>query len=306
MASTAPTDSKAPIIVCTQSSQVLGSRLAQELSLLLTPVTRYFFPDGEMYLRIEFPSPKPKNIILIGSTPTHTDIIELFLLIDACEDASITLVIPYMGYARQDKKFSPGEPISARAIARTLGANVAQVITVNIHEAETLFEFVVPATNISLSEEIANHILTSFVPPGVKPLILAPDKGALELAKDIAAACDADYDYLSKRRISGEEVVIEAKSVPVLGRELVIVDDIISTGGTLGAASKMLIAQGAVCVHAICVHGVFIQGAYTRLKHYGLGHVCSSDTIESASSNYSAAPAIAKKLRELLPEISFL
>lgn len=304
MVSTASTDSKAPIIACTQSSQVLGSRLAQELSLLLTPVIRYFFPDGELYLRIEFPSQKPRNIILIGSTVTHTDIIELLLLIDACEDTSITLVIPYMGYARQDKKFNPGESISARAIARTLGAKVSQVITVNIHENETLSEFVVPATNISLSEEIGAHILTSVVPPGVKPLILGPDKGALELAKDVAAACDSDYDYLSKRRISGEEVVIEAKSVPVAGRELVIVDDIISTGGTLVTASKMLIAQGSLRVHAICVHGVFIQGAYARLKHSGIGHVCSSDTIESATSDYSAAPAIAKKLRELFPELS--
>jgi ribose-phosphate pyrophosphokinase len=292
-----------PAIVCTQSSQVLASRLAEELTYSLIPVTRRRFPDGEIYIRIEF-SPEPsaeihKKIILIGSTSTHEDIIELLLLNDACGEAEVTLVLPYMGYARQDKQFNPGESVSARAIARILGTRVSQVITVNIHEEVILSEFVVPARNISLVTEIAEHIKT-VTKKDAKPLLLAPDEGALGLVQDIAAISNFDYDYLSKRRISGEEVIIEAKSIPVAGRELIIIDDIISTGGTLATSAEMLIAQGASKVHAICVHGVFIQGAYTRLKHCGIDHLCSSDTIESAGTGYSAAPAIARAIREFL------
>ena len=293
----------APVIVCTQSSQVLASRLAEELACPLIPVTRRRFPDGEMYVRIEFSSEllthTHKKIILIGSTSTHEDIIELLLLNDACGDAEIILVLPYMGYARQDKRFNPGESVSARAIARVLGARVSQVITVNIHEKTILAEFIVPARNISLAAEIAEHI-KAVTSTAAKPLLLAPDEGALGLVQSVAAIYGLDYDYLSKRRISGEEVIIEAKSIPVAGRVLVIVDDIISTGGTLATSAEMLITQGASKVHAICVHGVFIQGAYTRLKQCGIEHLCSSDTIESAGSGFSAAPAIARAIRENL------
>ena len=294
-------DKATATIVCTQSSQVLATRLAKELALSLTPVMRGHFPDGETYIQIKFSSElchAHKKVILIGSTLTNDDIIELLLLIDACEEKEIILVLPYMGYARQDQRFNQGESISARAIAQALGARVAQVITVNIHKETVLPHFVVPARNISLAAEIAAHIKT-VISLETKPLLLAPDKGALGLVQDIAMRCNYEYDYLSKRRISGEEVVIESKSVPVAGRELVIIDDIISTGGTLVTSAQMLIAQGAPLVHAICVHGVFIQGAYARLKQCGIEYLCSSDTIESAGSGYSAAPAIAQAIREI-------
>jgi ribose-phosphate pyrophosphokinase len=294
-------DKTTATIVCTQSSQVLATRLAKELDLSLTPVMRRRFPDGEIYIQIEFSQDicnTHKKVILIGSTSTNDDIIELLLLIDACAEKDIILVLPYMGYTRQDQRFHPGESISARAIARAVGARVHQVITVNIHKETVLSEFLVPAQNISLATEIAAHIKT--VVQGAKPLLLAPDKGALGLIQDVAMRCNYEYDFLSKQRISGEEVVIEPKSVPVAGRTLVIIDDIISTGGTLAMSAQMLIAQGALLVHAICVHGVFIQGAYARLKQCGIAHLCSSDTIESAGSGYSAAPAIAQAIREIL------
>ena len=294
-------DKATATIVCTQSSQVLATRLAEELALSLTPVIRRRFPDGEIYIQIEFSSlctQTCKKVVLIGSTLTNEDIIELLLLIDACAEKEIILVLPYMGYTRQDQQFKPGESISARAIARALGARVSQVITVNIHKRTILSEFLVPAQNVSLAAEIAAHIKT-VVSADAKPLLLAPDKGAVGLIRDIALQGNYEYDYLSKQRVSGEEVIIESKTIPVAGRELVIIDDIISTGGTLATSAQMLIAQGAPLVHAICVHGVFIQGAYARLKQCGIGHLCSSDTIESAGSGYSAAPAIAQAIREV-------
>jgi len=295
-------DKTTATIVCTQSSQVLATRLAEKLTLSLTPVIRRRFPDGEIYIQIEF-SPLSthtcEKVVLIGSTLTSDDIVELLLLIDACVEKEIILVLPYMGYARQDQRFNPGESISARAIAQTLGARVSQVITVNIHKETVLSDFRVPARNVSLATEIATHIKT-VISADAKPLLLAPDKGALGLIQRVAMQCNYEYDYLSKKRISGEEVIIESKAIPVAGRELVIIDDIISTGGTLATSATMLIAQGASLIHAVCVHGVFIQGAYARLKQCGIGHLCSSDTIESAGSGYSAAPAIAQAIREIL------
>jgi len=278
-------------IISNRRSQVLAGRIATVTRNPLVDVRWTRFPDGEISLQAGEIS---DHMVIVGSFVESDDLIELLLLIDICRNAEITLVLPYMSYARQDKQFNPGEPLSARIIARTLGAGVSRVITVNLHEETILPYFGVPAIDLSLAPGMAKFIMSL---PCSNPLILGPDAGAARLARDIATGGgEWENDHLHKVRLSGDTVRIEPKVIPVTGRDVIIVDDIISTGGTQSTAASMLYLQGAAAVYTVCVHGVLATGAYTHLTSSGIRGVFSSDTIESACSTYSAAGIIADAL----------
>lgn len=277
-------------IVSTQRSQVLSGRIATALNIPLIDIRWQKFPDGEIYLRSTEPAEK---IIICGSVVTSDDLLELILLKDVFFSSDITLLVPYMGYARQDKQFNSGEPLSARAVARILGEGVSRVVTVNIHEKSVLDHFNSKTTDVSLSKQAAELIHTLSLS---SPLILAPDEGALNLAGDVGRYGLWEFDHLQKTRLSGDQVIMKPKSIPVHNRDVVIVDDIISTGGTQATAAAMLREQGAKSVHTVGIHGVLASGAYSRLLSSGINSVSCSDTIERASSAFSAAPALKEVL----------
>ncbi|MEN6442264.1 MAG: ribose-phosphate diphosphokinase [Methanoregula sp.] len=277
-------------VISTEKSQILAARIAEALSIPVVDVKFSRFPDGEHYLAA---GDLDDETIIVGSVVDNDALVQLLLLIDACDSSSNRLVIPYMGYARQDKRFKQGEPISARAIAQVLGRGVESCITVNIHEPEILKYFTAPTTNLSLAHEVGEYIRRADIPD---PLILAPDDGALAFARDVAAVGGWDYDHLEKTRLSGVEVKMAPKKLCAASRSVVIVDDIISTGGTIATAAGMLYQQGAKDVYASCVHGVLIGGAYTHLKSNGIRDIVCSDTIERGCSKISAAGLIASAL----------
>ena len=278
-------------VVCTEASQVLGAKIASFLEVEIAEATFRRFPDGELYLRTGI---LDDETVIVGSLVDSDSLVQLLLLIDACADSASTLVVPYLGYARQDKQFSPGEPVSARAVAKALSRGVEEFYTVNVHEESVLRFFDVPARSLSLAEDIGAFIGTMGL---ADPLILAPDKGAAVFAGAVASVGGWDSDDLKKTRISGEEVRIEPRSLEISGRDAVIVDDIISTGATIATAAGMLMDQQAEAVHAICVHGVFTEGAYARLSHAGLATITASDTIERGCSMISAARRIGTAIK---------
>lgn len=279
-------------IISTERSQVLAARVAEKLgaSLVETKFTR--FPDGELYLKCR---ELDDETLIVSSIVDNDMFMQTLLAIDAADQSRNTLVIPYLGYSRQDKRFSPGEPISARAVARALSAGIEQVYVVNIHDPGVLDHFGVPAKNVTIAPAVGGYVGDLHLK---NPLILAPDEGAIDFATDVAAVGGWDCDHLEKTRLSGEEVRIAPKTIDAAGRDAVIVDDIISTGGTLATAACMLREQGAASIHAACVHGVLTSGAYTRLRAAGVSSVVSSDTYENASSFISAASAIVTAIRE--------
>jgi len=278
-------------VICTEKSQILASSLARALKTAVVEVKYSRFPDGEQYL---ITGELDDETIIVGSVVDNDALVQLILMIDACDSSDNRLVLPYMGYARQDKRFRPGEPVSARAVAQALSRGVSEIITVNIHEKEVLNYFGVPARNISLARDIGAYIKTLDLS---NPLILAPDEGALLFAEQVASAGGWDFDHLEKTRLSGVEVKMAPKQLCAASRSVVIVDDIISTGGTIAMASTMLYDQGAKDVFAACVHGVFTGGAYVRLMAAGIRDIICSDTIERGCSMISAADSIAAALK---------
>lgn len=278
-------------VISTETSQILAARIAEALKTTIVDVKFSRFPDGEHYLAA---GDLDDETIIVGSTVDNDALVQLLLLIDACDSSTTRLVIPYMGYARQDKRFKNGEPISARAIARVLGRDVKSCITVNIHEPDVLKYFDAPTTNLTIASDLGKYLRDA----GLKdPLILSPDDGALAFARDVAAVGDWDYDHLEKTRLSGVEVKMAPKNLCAESRSVVIVDDIISTGGTIATAAGMLYQQGAKEIYAACVHGVLIGGAYARLKANGIKDIFCSDTIERGCSRISAAGQIAAAIR---------
>lgn len=275
------------------ASQALSSRVAREMNIDPTLCDFTRFPDGELYSRIL--DEDIDEVTIIQSTTTDSDLVALLQLIDACEDSPvINVVIPFMGYARQDKKFKTGEPISARAIARTINAD--RIFTVNIHESSVLNYFNADAFDLDASRLIGYHIRSLNLSD---PLIVSPDKGAISLAENTADGVGFEFDYLEKTRHSGDSVSIKAKHVDVMNRDIIIIDDIIATGGTMAESIKLLKSQGAKDVYLACVHPVLARNAVLRLFNAGVKDIIATDTIEKAQSCVSVAALIANALRSI-------
>ena len=273
------------------SSQLLSKRVSDLLGVELVPVEYKVFPDGEKYCRISAPI-EGEEVMIIQSTPSDSDIIYLMELIDACEIArKKTVVIPYFGYSRQDKIFDMGEPISARAIARSIRAD--RVYTVNIHDKDILKFFPSPAEDLDAMPLLVKYIQEMDLKD---PLFIAPDEGSLDAVSN-AVSNDFDYDFLEKTRISADDVAMKPKKFDIKGRSAVILDDMISTGGTVMGASKMLKEDGAIDIYAFCVHPVLVGSTLLKLYQSGIKEVISTDTLEDITSLVSVAPLIAEKLR---------
>ena len=281
------------MIVAGSASQVLAARVAEETERTLVEVEYEEFPDGERIVRVPGVS-SDDEVAVVASTPTDAAYVELLQLLDACSDAArVNLVLPYMGYARQDKQFEEGEPVTARALASAL-PRVESVTTVNVHEPSVLDWFDADETNdLDAMTALADALDVD------DPLILSPDEGARELAESLADALGgADADYLVKERLSGDEVRLHPKSLDAEGRDAVVVDDMVATGGTMSTAVGMLREQGARSVHAACVHPVFARNAVLRLYSAGAENVVATDTLSTALSDVSVAPLVARSLEK--------
>jgi len=271
------------------TSEKIAKDLCKDLQASLVKTTSKRFPDDELYIRILDDISK-KHAVIIQTTHPDQKIIELFLLQDAVKEAGakkITVVIPYFGYARQDKKFQDGEPVSAKAIAKLISLNADKVITVDPHKEYILDFFTIPAFSCSAVPEIAKYLKRKKI-----DMILAPDKGALERAKKASKIIKCDFDYMEKTRIDGTTVKIKPKNLDVHNKNVAIIDDIISTGSTMALSIKELKKHGAKRVLVACTHGLFAGEAIKKLRSAGCDEIISTDTIQSDFSKVKIAPCI--------------
>ncbi len=284
------------------ASKELGEKIAHILGFQTVPVFFKTFPDGESYVRLEG-EVEGEDAVIVQTTspPQDTRLIQLALIADAAKRNGarrIVAVVPYLAYARQDKVFLKGEAVSIEAIAKMLkAAGVDSLITVNIHQQSILGKFPFQAKSISAIPLLAEH----FKQRGFKEAFaLAPDKGAISIAQEAAKVLGGDFGYLEKQRDRYTGcVTVERKEFAVKDKTVIIFDDIISTGGTIIAAAKVLHELGAAKVYAACVHPLLVGDADRRIREASVEEIVGTDSVPSHVSKVSLAPLIAQALREL-------
>jgi ribose-phosphate pyrophosphokinase len=287
-------------------SSTFAESLAKELNSSHLQIQEKVFPDGEIYVRLPSEVLQDKVVVFVQSfiPPQDTSIFKTLLVIDILKEKGIKevlLVIPYLAYSRQDREFLPNEAVSIRTLLKTLKLlGASKLFTVEIHKKDSLKFFGDGAYSISPFKYIAKKIgFSSDV------LVLAPDLGALERAREFADAIGAKYDYLIKERdrITGE-ITIKPKSLDVKGREVIIVDDIISTGGTVAKASRLLYDQGATSVTVIVAHALMVGNALERLREAGVKKVIACNTLPKKNDPLieyiDVSPLVAEKIKETL------
>ncbi len=286
-------------VISGPASQELGRKISESLKVEVAPVVFKKFPDGESYIRLDADL-KEEEVVIVQTTspPQDTNLVQLLLMIDAAKDLGaerVVAVVPYLAYSRQDKRFLSGEAVSIETIIKLLEASgTDEFLTVNTHEEDVLKKFRVPAENLSAMTLLAEH----FKKRGLtEAFSLAPDRGASELAKEAAEILGGGYGWLRKERdrLTGE-ISVEEKRLDVRNRDVVIFDDIISTGGTVAAAVEILKRQGAKKVYAACAHPLLIGEAQERIMQSGADGIVGTDCVPSSVSAVSVAPLIADAL----------
>jgi len=279
------------MIVPGASSQALAAALADELDEPLSAVEYDRFPDGETFAAV--PEFDADRAVVVATTDSNDAWIELLQLQDAVREAGaaeVVTVIPYMGYARQDKAFEPGQPVSARAVAKAAATGADRVVLVNPHEDSIADFFDAHVTICDAAGVLAEPLPDDLV----DPLFLSPDSGAVELAEATRDAYGTgETDYFEKVRHSGTDVEITPSDAEPAGRDVVIVDDIIATGSTMSQAVGHLDKGGAARVFATCVHPLLARDARTKLERAGIERIVGTDTVERDVSAVSVAPLIA-------------
>ncbi|MFH1848901.1 MAG: ribose-phosphate diphosphokinase [archaeon] len=283
------------IIGCSASVE-LARNIARRANDEFSPLLSEKFPDGETHLRFRT-GIRGKDIALVQSLAHPNDkLIEILFAAHTARDLgarSVTLVAPYMAYLRQDKRFYPNECISARVTARLFRV-FDRVITIDphlhrIHRMSDLFRH---STRLSANSLIGEYIEEHFR----DSLIIGPDEESCQWARKIAQHIKSHAVVLKKKRYNSRHVSIRIRGDVDLRTNVVIVDDIISTGHTMIETVKEAKKLGAKKIYCICVHGIFAEDALTRLRKAGAAGIISTNSIEGPTSKIDISPLIARSL----------
>ena len=269
------------IVFSGNSNPALTQKICNYLNVSLGKAKVKTFSDGEIQIEID-ENVRSKDVFIIQSTcpPVNDNLVELLLMIDAFKRSSasrITAVIPYYGYARQDKKVAPRVPISAKLVADMLTvAGSSRVITMDLHAGQLQGFFNIPVDNLYSASVILDYIKTKFQDNLV---IISPDAGGVERARAFAKRLHADLAIIDKRRSAPNKAKAMAVIGDVKGKIAIILDDMIDTAGTLIEAASAIAGKGAREIHACCAHPVLSGEAVERLAGSSLKTLVVSDTI---------------------------
>ena len=278
------------MIVSGSASQKLAANVAKELDDVFIRVETKKFPDGEKYLRVHGEVDDEVTIIQSTGYPQDETLIELLFLIKNLKDLGakkVKVVVPFMGYARQERRFNDGEAISAKIVAELIElAGADEFASINLHEDCVRKFFNIPAYNLSAMPAIAEY-LKKFT---TDPIIIAPDKGALGFAEEISEILECNCTYLKKVRLGPDKVETTIADIDesdddsskvqissVKGKQAIIIDDIIATGGTIVNAINILKEHGAVSVNVCCVHPTLVNDAVSKIYAAGATDLAGTD-----------------------------
>jgi ribose-phosphate pyrophosphokinase len=277
-------------VICGPASKELAEAVSALTGFGNVPVASKVFPDGESYVRLEG-SVQGENVAIVQTTcPPAQDgrLFQLAFMADSAKRGGavkVLAVVPYLAYARQDKMFLSGEGISVETVARMLkAAGIDELLTVNIHSEQVLGQFL-----------LAQY----FVDKGFKgAFALSPDKGAMYIAKQAQEVLGGDAGHLDKQRDRHTgQTKQTAEGLNVKGQTVIIFDDIISTGGTIVGAAKIIRELGAKHVFCACVHGLLIGDAEKRILDAGVEEIVGTDSVPGSVSKVSLAPLLSQELR---------
>lgn len=289
------------IVVGCSNGKHIGKKLARHLRAKYVDLQKELFPDGELHLK--FSSALKETVVIVQSLSPSPDncLIELlFAVYDAKKlgAGKVVVVAPYLCYMRQDKRFTPLEIKSNEIVAYLLkaaGANAVYTVSPHVHRIGSLSEiFSIKAVNVFLTTEMAHWIGKKF---GKNVVVVGPDIESHRVGKSVAQLVGSGYDTFLKKRFSGSRIKHTAvANVDCKGKHVVIIDDIISTGGTILGAAKHLKKMGARSVSALCIH-LMSDAAGDKLRKNGIRFVACSNTIPGKYASLDCSSAIANAMR---------
>lgn len=285
-----------------EHEHALGRALAAALRWPLASILRHRFPDGET--RLKLPPELPHDVVLLrGLQDPNAKLTELLLAAGGARELGagrLTLVSPYLAYMRQDMAFSPGEVVSQRHLGAILAREFDAVVTVDphLHRVATLDEVLPGRRGVALSAAPLLGRFAAAQVPGA--LLLAPDEEAGRWVRAAADAAALDHAVCIKDRHGDRDVDVRLQGAPVRGRAVVLLDDVASTGRTLGAAARAALAAGAASVDVAVTHALFVGDAWDHVAAAGVRHVWSSDCVPHASNAVSVVGLLAEAVQHLV------
>lgn len=270
----------------------LAEKICKYIGVPLGQATISSFPDSETYVRIE-ENVRGRDVFLIQPTspPTNQHLMELLIMVDAARRASadrITAVIPFFGYARQDRKDQPRVPITAKLVANLLNAaGVSRVLTMDLHAQQVQGFFDIPVDHLYSMPVLIKYLRQRLTR---KTVIVSPDVGGLKMASAYAHALGANLAIVAKQRKSATETEALYVIGDVEGSDVLLVDDLTETGGTLCSAANILKAKGALDIYAAVSHAVLVDLAIPRLQKSKIKELVTTNstpvrTVEGFSIN---------------------
>lgn len=281
------------------ASAELAKKLAKKVGATYIEASVKTFPDGEIKITVP-KKPKKGKIIVVNSTcpPVDSNLMQTLCLVFKARDFSdnVVCVIPYMGYARQDREFLSGEVVTLSVVAKLLkAAGASRVIVIDIHSKLGLGHFKIPIKNLTAVGQLANYFKKMKLK---NPLVVSPDMGGLARAKEFARLVKTEFIALQKHRDrkTGNVQIKTTNLSNVKGRDLILVDDMVSTGGSIIKATEFLKRQGCRRVFVACTHALLVNNAETKMKKAGVSQIISTNTIPASTAKVDVSGIISKAI----------
>jgi len=286
-------------VISGKSSEDLAKRLSKKLKANLVKSEVRIFPDGESKITLSGKLSKRKSIVVQSIyPPVDTNLVQALSLISKAKEVSseVIAVIPYMGYARQDREFLPGEIVTMKVLGKLFkGAGASKIIAVDIHSRIGFKHFTIKTKNVTAIPDLVQY----FKKLSLKnPLVVSPDQGGKDRAKEFAKKFESEYIALEKKRDrkTGKVKIKTKNSDKVSGRDLILVDDMISTGGSIIKATQFLKKQKCKRVYVACTHALLMNDAEKKIKKAGVTRIVSANTIPGKTSVVDVSSTIVKAI----------